>query len=173
MLLMHTDQDTNHDENRGFNLNILADKYGVSEKCAFTYANTTADKLWRNKFDEKALNTIYNLADVFLMGGAEGFDIPSLECQAAGIPLIIGNQTSSIELNPNENFGRVRMDGYIEGSLGVEFGCPSVDDIAAVLEAYYNMSKEERQGLKDKAVEFSKKYSWETVCKKWSELLNE
>jgi len=175
MFLMHTDDDGIKDKgDKGFNINVLTNKYDCLKKCAFTYEDTKNDPLWRNKFDEEALNQVYNLADCMLMGGAEGFGLPSIECQSAGVPLIAGYQTATMELFPSD-FGKVKLCGYIEGSLGVEFGTPCPKSIAAELQRMYDMSKEARADLKVKAREFAKeKYEWKFICEEgWSKILNE
>lgn len=168
LFLMHTDKEGSdlqgHD--KGFMINMLAEKYNIRDYLRFT--DPQLNKLWRNYFSEEMLVRLYQLADVGLYNGAEGFGIPMLEQQACGRPNIVGKQTSAIELNP---YGKlVEVDSYIEGCVGVATGLISVDGIAQALKEYYD----DRRKLSSdgrKCCEFVKNYEWKKVNKYWEKIL--
>jgi glycosyltransferase involved in cell wall biosynthesis len=169
VFLMHTDKEGSdvRGKDAGYMINVLADKYEVTDQCYMT--DPQLHKLWRQNFTEKQLVDLYNIADVGLYAGAEGFGIPILEQQACGRPVIIGDMCSARELV--EGHGKiVPLAGYNEGVNGVETGKVSAEGITKALTEYYKDRKQVEQDGRA-AREHAIKYDWKTVMDMWGEIL--
>jgi hypothetical protein len=55
--------------------------------------------LFEENMSPKQLNELYNMAHVGVSAtGGEGFGLTTLECVAAGVPMVIGNHSTSAEI---------------------------------------------------------------------------
>lgn len=67
---------------------------------------------WNFDIPKEEMNNIYNNFDVYLAPSSnEGFCIPIIEAQAAGVPVIVNNYTSMPELIENEKTGLITKIG--------------------------------------------------------------
>lgn len=78
----------------GYNLSDLAKHIGIDKitKTSDDYAHICGD------YDEKTVVKILAMADCLLMGGLEGFGMPTIEAQACGTPVIGLNVGATAEL---------------------------------------------------------------------------
>ena len=73
----------------------MAEQYGIADRVLFpkTY------HILVGAFSDETMNELYNASDVFMnLSRGEGFGIPSVEAQAAGLPVILTNFSASREL---------------------------------------------------------------------------
>lgn len=107
----------------------------------------------------QALNGIYNAADVLLNPSyGEGFGIPIIEAQAAGCPVIVGDNTAQVELC--HAGWRVEGTPIITPQMSFQW-MPKVEQIVAALEA----AREARgdASLRQSAREFGLQYDADRV----------
>jgi len=178
ILLLHTDIESN----AGWSLPCLIAKFEKEidpeiEKPnpKIITTNTGLDVVARQRISTEAMNEIYNLMDVFCYAvGGEGFGLPGIECQSAGVPLAMTNYSAACEIVSEEDLlipvledkhGRRVME---IGANGVENAIP--DDIAITekLEMLYKEFKEGKlKERAEKARKFALKYDWEIIADKW------
>jgi glycosyltransferase involved in cell wall biosynthesis len=137
--------------------------------------NQALDVVARQRISTEAMNEIYNLFDVFCYAvGGEGFGLPGIECQSAGIPLMMTDYSAAAEIvSDKELLIPVLKD--IHGRNVTEIGCNGVEnaipDDVAVSELLEKVYKEFQEGkLKErgeKAREFAVNYDWEIIADKW------
>jgi glycosyltransferase involved in cell wall biosynthesis len=159
----------------GWIFEYIGIKYGCQNKMLPTFKNLNAGtRFW---IDDPMMNRIYNHFDVFmLLTGGEGFGIPILEAQAAGIPVITTDYTTGRELVGDHGIlipplkdskGR---NVIWEGQNGVEFVVPDWDAATEALEKLYN-DKELREKYAKESREYALNYSWDKVVLMWEKLL--
>lgn len=139
----------------------------------------------RQRIQPENMNEFYNMMDVFCFStGGEGFGLPAVECQAAGVPLMMTACTTGFELT---NYGKhgfqipVLLDKYGRyvtdiGGNGIENSCPDDKEIARILNELYNDWKTGGKRLAEeskKAREFALKYNWDNISKQWLKLFEE
>ena len=166
--LMHTDEKPSSERFGGWNISYLARKYKISNKAGFTHPPALQNWFWRYLFTDDMINKLYNSSMVYLAGGAEGFGLPTLEAQAAGIPVVAGDQTATSELIPYGFPVKIEYTQY--GKHGTEFGIPSAEDIAVKLNKLYNDTSLRLKKAKQ-ARKFALKYDWKDICKEWNRIL--
>lgn len=115
------------------------------------------------------LNELYGMSDVLLATSyGEGFGVPVIEAQAAGVPVIVSDVTAQPELCGAGWI--VRTQPYYDLTQGVDFGIPLIDGIVDALEAAYAARGD--QSLRDKAVAFAQDYEAEAVYQRhWVPLI--
>jgi len=135
----------------------------------------------RQRIQPASMNEIYNLMDVFCYAtGGEGFGLPGIECQSAGVPLMMTQTSSCDELTGNGTHGTiipVLKDSYgrmvVEiGSNGIENCVPDDKEMARLLEIQYKNWKAGK--LKEKSEEarkFALNYDWDIIADKWIKLI--
>lgn len=115
------------------------------------------------------LNELYNMADVLLSTSyGEGFGVPVIEAQAAGVPVIVSNATAQPELCGAG--WTVETQPLYDVTQGTNFHIPIIDRIVDRLEDAYAAKGD--QTLRDKAVAFAAEYDAETVYQRdWQPIL--
>jgi glycosyltransferase involved in cell wall biosynthesis len=115
------------------------------------------------------LNELYAMSDVLLSTSyGEGFGVPVIEAQAAGLPVIVSDATAQPELCGAGWI--VQTQPYYDLTQGADFGIPIIEDIEAKLELAYEARGD--RSLRDKAVQFAQGYEAETVYQRdWVPLL--
>jgi len=177
VLLLHTDSEP---PSQGWSLKYMQWMHGLTDKIKLT--KTELDIIGRQTITTKGMNEIYNLMDVFCYPtGGEGFGLPGIETQAAGVPLLMANNSTALDLCKPENkidiledkYGRKTMD---IGTNGVWFYYPDDLHMAKQLQRFYDMWKNDKAAYEKEckdAREFSLKYDWEPLCKKWIDLFEQ
>jgi glycosyltransferase involved in cell wall biosynthesis len=122
---------------------------------------------------QKTLAAIYSAWDVGLFTNyGEGFGIPQVECQAAGVPIITSNYAASSELAGPDSF-LVNGQPFWDAGQHTWFNIPNVQGIVDALEQAYQRGRKEFP----ETVKFAKQYdadkvykdSWRPLIKKLSE----
>ncbi len=180
-LLLHTDVESGH----GWSVPCLIAKYEKDfdpelekPKPKVITTNQNLDVVARQRISTEAMNEIYNLMDVFCYSvGGEGFGLPGIECQSAGVPLMMTNYSSAIEIVSEEDLLIPVLKDCHDRRV-TEIGCNGVenaipDDIATT-ELLEKMYKEWKEGKlisrKEKARNFALKYDWDFIADKWIKL---
>lgn len=100
--------------------------------------------------EEDDLAAIYNLAKLTLLPSYyEGFGLPALESMACGTPAVVSNVASIPEISKDNIFF-----------------CDPADpqDIAKKMKEVFGLSQDNLDGLSQKLINESKKYSWHRVA---------
>jgi len=185
ILLLHTDALPPAGEGRGWLIDglvwqcnqIAGEDFFQTKKIQFTQSKL--DLRARQKISEEEMNNIYNLMDIYLYPtGGEGFGIPALESQAAGVPILMSDNTTGPELIKHGELIKVLKDVYnrpvsIIGTNGVNNLMPDDNHIAELLEKYYLDWKSGGKCLKEMSIksrEFIKNYNWDAIAKQWIDL---
>jgi len=158
-LVMHTDR-LPTSSHGGIELIDYCNLLGLNKIASFTQKKQYAG--WRTEWNSERLNEIYNIADVFIFNGCEGFGLPVLEAQAAGTPVLAGDVTTMPEIVPEDN---LIARGSWDYATRTRYGVVDANDMAHKLKI---MSKIPRSKVKLINVE---KWTWVEVCKKWKKLL--
>jgi glycosyltransferase involved in cell wall biosynthesis len=180
ILLLHTEENSS----LGWDLNCVAAKYeefdpDLQKKIKFTRSNFN-DPI-RQLIQTESMNEIYNLMDYECHAvGGEGFGLPCIECQASGVPLIMTDYSTGLELTEQSNgiLIPVLKDEYNRlvqeiGANGIENAIPDDIALSKIFEEIYidwksgGIKLKERQELSRK---FSLKYDWDLLIPKWIEL---
>lgn len=168
MLLMHCDRDRVNAAFGGWDIETLFQIYDITDKAMFT--DPQKERAWRYGISDKDMAKLYNLSDVGLYAGAEGFGLFTLQHQACGKPVIIGDQTTAKELVGDHGLRVNYKETYITRK-GTEFGIPDSEEIARALQTYYDdrklMKKHGKLSLKH-----ARKYKWENVILEWEKLFS-
>jgi len=189
VLLMHTDAMAPGGEGRGWVIDALVWKFeqetqqDLFQAKKIMLTETNMDILKRQGIGTESMNDIYNLFDLFLFPtGGEGFGLPAIECQSAGVPIIMSNNTTGPEL-AGETGELIDMlkDKYgrnvgLVGTNGVENLIPDDNHIAELLEKIYKDWKEDRKLIKEmseKSRKFALTYDWDIVASRWIKLFEE
>ncbi len=118
----------------------------------------------RGMLSPKWLNRMYNAADVYLSTShGERFQIPLIEAQAAGLPVIVSNFSAMAELSFNGNLIQGKLAWHMPG---MKQFIPDVDSIVRELERAYIMVKEQPEAweeCRERAQELACGYDYRTV----------
>jgi len=189
VLLLHTDVAPPGGEGRGSVIDGLIWKFEretnqslfESKKIMLTQENLGI--IARQAISPKEMNDIYNLMDVYLYPtGGEGFGMPAIESQSAGIPILMSNNTTGPELaGSTGKLIDMQKDKYgrtvgILGTNGVENFIPDDKHIVELLEKYYKDWKTGKKLLKQMSEDsrkFALTYDWDLIVKQWIKLFEE
>lgn len=152
----------------GWDLNEVFDIYDMKKDLVYlTEVAQSATNL--DLVPEETLNDVYNIADVTVMLGGEGFGLPTLEAMACRKPVIAIKHSANTELV--EGRGElVEVQNYITGAHSTERPVPSISDLADKLHLLYSNPKlRESYGIS--ALEYAKTLTWDSVVKQWDTLL--
>lgn len=184
MLLMHTDSMAPGGEGRGWSIDCLVQKFEKETnqdlfKCKkIMLTETDMDILKRQAISTENMNDVYNLFDVFLFPtGGEGFGLPAIECQSAGVPILMSDNTTGPELaGDTGELINILKDKYgrnvgIIGTNGVENLVPDDNHIRELLEKWYGEWKsKELIKRAEKSRKFALTYDWGIIAKSWIDL---
>ncbi len=147
----------------GPDLQNMAATYGISNHMRFPNPY-----LLSLGFPPELLNEIYNAMDVYCgVSMGEGFGIPTVEAQAAGIPVIVTDFASSTELCAAG--WKVKPSRKWWTPLNSFQALPNIDGIIGAMEQAY---KADRVEMGKTARMFALDYRWEKVIEAWGGLLN-
>ncbi len=183
-LLLHTDRNNP----KGWDIACLIEKFIHEQdeqlqdpKPKIIMTNPNMDVISRQKVQPESMNEIYNLMDVFCYAtGGEGFGLPGLEAQSCGVPMMMTNYSSAIEIvSEDDLFIPILEDKYGRrvteiGPNGVENAIPDDKAVAEILEKLYaewKSGKIKERG--DRARNFALGYDWDLIAKKWIKLFED
>lgn len=155
-------------DSMGWDLREIFEIYGMQKD--LVYFKEVADAPTNvDLIPEKRLAEVYNVADVVIMMGGEGFGLPTLEAMACGKTVLAIKHSANIELV--EGRGElVEVENYITGSHSTERPVPSIKDLAEKLEVLYSNPKL-REEYGKRSEEFAKGLTWGKVGDDWDMLL--
>lgn len=166
VLYMHTTWNT---DRGGIDLTVLLDELGITEH-VFS-PNQSAQRMGLIPHDKMPL--FYSAFDVLLAPSmGEGFNLPVLEAEACGIP-VVGTRTSG-QQELIEQAGGWLVDGQpYRRPMDTWWQMPKVDLLArALIQAYDERSKPQWGLRKQAARSFAERYDFDqTVLPLWNELL--
>lgn len=154
------------------NLNAVASLYGVGDVIAFP-----DQQQYKAGFPDSYLRAFYSAMDVLLAPSlGEGFGVPTLEAQAHGTPVIVGDWCASSELCfsgwriPNNDRGRLK---FLDGQYSHVF-IPQPSAITAALEKAY--AARHTASVREKAIKGAAAYQidnvvtahWKPLLETWS-----
>jgi glycosyltransferase involved in cell wall biosynthesis len=184
ILLLHTDVEAAS----GWSIPCLIAKYEKEldselekPKPKVITTNQNLDVVARQRISTESMNEIYNLMDVFCYAvGGEGFGLPGIECQSAGVPLMMTNYSAATEIASEKDLLIPVLEDK-HGRRVTEIGCNGVenaipDDIAVaeMLEKLYQEWKEGKLKERgERARSFALKYNWDNISEKWIKLFEE
>ena len=184
-LLLHTDTTPPAGEGRGWAINAIVAKFekeigeDLTNSKRIMLTRTKMDIKERQKISKEGMNEIYNLMDIFLYpSGGEGFGMPAIECQSAGVPLLMSDNTTGPELAKVGELINMLKDNYgrtvcVIGTNGVTNAIPDDKHVTELLEKYYADWKAEKKLLKemsDKARKFALTFDWDIISSQWLDL---
>jgi glycosyltransferase involved in cell wall biosynthesis len=137
----------------------------------------------RQYIQPEFINELYNMMDIFCYAtGGEGFGMPGLECQSAGIPLMMTAYSTAFELTDygkngilipilKDKYGREVLE---IGANGIGNAIPDDKAIAELLEiSYRNWKSGQFKEYGVNARKFSLKYDWDNIVNLWIKLFEE
>lgn len=144
--------------------------------------STTEDVLFPSNFNTKtpvpveALNQLYNMGDMFLTCHlGEGHGLSSTESMAAGVPVVVPNNTSSPEI-----VGLDGERGYVYPCHDEKYIDPSgyrkkglVPDIVAAMIRCYEAPASKKERLISRAREWTIAHDWKKITPQWITLLQQ
>src|SRR3989338_5176933 len=168
-LVLHTEElPFRDDSGQGWAFPSLLAKYGIRDKVVFT--GDLTEYLNRFYIDNEMLNELYNCLDVYgFLTGGEGFGLPALEAQAAGVVPVLTDYTTGKELCGNHGL-LVKPLALWENPTGIEWAVADEQEFAKHLQFLYD-KPEERNKRGNQAREFAQGYDWEKVLPKWKKLI--
>ena len=148
----------------GFALPVILQACGVPpEKVKFV-----DPVAYQYGISQETLAAIYSAWDVGLFCSyGEGFGVPQIECQAAGVPIITSNFAASAELASPDSF-LVNGQPFWDAGQNSWFNIPLVQGIVEALEQAYKRGRKEFPNT----LAFAKNYDADKVFKEsWKPLI--
>lgn len=134
--------------------------------------------LFSEQMSAKQLNELYNLAHVGISAtGGEGFGLTTLECVAAGVPMVIGRHSTSEEILGDTGLAGSLIDiaDTVEehpGSVKVSRAVMDTDQAVDVLLEYYRKWEDDQSPNRVTVKsQVSGRYSVNTMIDMWDGLL--
>jgi len=136
-----------------------------------------------SQIHEKMLNSVYNVADVFFLTSAgEGFGIPSIEAQMAGVPIVIPDFTTGREFvlpdgkEENRTGELIKIaTNMIQSDAGVKRALIDTQDAADKLEKMYRSWKSDKTLIRRYGENARRtsilKYDYNVVITQWYNLI--
>ena len=158
---------------QGIDLISIISKCNIESNIMFSFGNTRS-----SAWSENAMGILFNTFDCNVSASSgEGFGLPTLESIACGIPNIGPNFSSFVELIGTfmDNSPRGLLADLSDTQMiqdGSYRGLVSIQDLADCMNKMYTQ-KHLANEFSRNAIEFSKDFTWENVCKQWDKVLND
>jgi len=180
LLYLHTVTKDGSNSGHLIDLKICLEELGLNPKTDVLFPTNYNAALG---YTTSILNKLYNCGDAYMTTHlGEGFGLTIVEAMAAGIPVIVPNNTTTPEL-----VGGNRNRGYVYPCHEMSFVDNSgfrrtgrIEDIVDTMvqchqdwQADRVNSSTQRQEIIGRATKFTNKYSWNNICKKWVKLFAE
>lgn len=158
---------TNPQEIQGFNLQLMAERFGIIKNVLFTAGHNANFTL-----PPEEMANIYNYADCILVcSTGESFSFILIEGMACGKPVIAMNFSAPVELIKNSGAGLL---ADIKGMWTTKL----ISDLCLVDELSYAQCMDKiysdeklRERLSKNALNFVKNFDWKIIVKEWERLL--
>lgn len=164
VLYFHTDKR----DKEGWDLSFILRRFGLREgkDVLFTPPDKMRDFMTGVDFSE--LNKIYNLGNPgchCIPSGGEGFGLPWIESQAAGVVNVAPDYTTAAELFEEEYRSgvlvKVDPEDFIVGGAGVDRSRVKSDRLYAAMKWCYE-NPDEMEAMRQNAIRRGKAYDWQT-----------
>jgi len=180
-LLIHSEENAK----TGWDMNCLLSKYELNDPELRKKAKLTKTHFSnqiRQLIQPKQMNEIYNLFDYECHAvGGEGFGLPCIEAQAAGVPLIMTDYSTGREMTDDGKIGflvpllkdKYDRDVLEVGPNGIENAIPDDEELAKIFEQRYNDWKNGGEDLKERSKKcraFAETYDWDLRIPEWIKL---
>ena len=157
-------------EDTGWNVLILAKRYGIFDRLIMTQADNS-----RPTFSDEQLNFLYNACDIGInTTTGEGWGMPSFEHAATRAAQIVPRHTSLADLwkDAAEFIDPVMTLTYPGNLTHAHFVTP--EGVAAALQRLYE-DREHREALADAAFRKATRpeFNWDSIATKWRRLFEE
>lgn len=154
----------------GWNIDELVQRFDVTDKAYCTNSFSAM-----NGVSDQELNQIYNIFDVMALPTlAEGFGLPILESQSAGVPVLVTDCSACTELTVSKQELIKVSDTLIMGR-GIEQSIPDTDDLVRKLNIFYDdWKRKESRMIKKLGADGRKKaesMSWKLVNEEFIRLI--
>lgn len=129
-----------------------------------------------NNLNDVEMNKIYNLSNCLVSSSSgESFNLPVLECQACGIPVICANNTTSPELVGEPKSGIMADCKFSQRTpMLSSINHVDVDSLAeAMYSMFQNRDKEQYIVWKNNAINNAVKYDWKLITPNWIKAVEE
>ncbi len=159
---------TNPTEFTGFNLSLMAKRFGIMKNVTFTAGHNANFTLPPERMAE-----IYNYADVNLcLSTGESFHLPTIEGFACGKPCIAMNFSAPVEHIKNSGAGLLSdIKGMMTTKLISDLCINDEFSFAKHMGKLYE-DKELREEMGKKGIEYAKNFEWDSkILPQWMELL--
>jgi len=157
---------TNPRTDSGYDLPKLVKKLGLKDIVRFPELLPQIVGL-----PDQEMAMLYSTFDLFLSASRrEGFNIPLLEAQACGVPVVASNTSAHTELVKGHGW-LVKMGETVFAPRG--WKCQKVDreDLVKKIEDAY-FSERKRKIFREKSLKFARQFDWEKLFReKWIPLL--
>ena len=173
-LYMHMVWNESPPRGAGWNIQQLAEMYGIEDKMMKTYLeNVRGEKInmtLKDSVTPSVLADIYRLSDVFVTTTfGEGFGLTLAESQACGVPVIAPDCSAIPELIRGQGM-LAKIDSYITMHYGTRFAIVNEHDVAKKMMRLATDDKL-RKELGSAAAEWGKKNTWEPLVDQWNDLI--
>ncbi|MDD3474356.1 MAG: glycosyltransferase [Candidatus Dojkabacteria bacterium] len=153
--------------NVGLNLMRIVQKLGIEKNVIFSYSGGRG-----TGWSEQALCRLYNIFDCHISSSSgEGFNLPTLESMACGVPNIGTNICSFPELIGKDKKRGILVDCELQMLPdGIYRGLINEKKLSeAMIEMHSYWDKEDKK-IKDECIKFSYNYTWSKIVDKWVEV---
>jgi glycosyltransferase involved in cell wall biosynthesis len=173
LLYIHTKIVDSPGHGQEIDLSVCVEELGLSMKTDVIFPQQLHPA---RGFPIDVLNLLMNCGDAFLTTTlGEGWGLTITEAMAAGVPVIVPNNTSLPEIVGSDGdkgyMYPCREQVYADNS-GYRYQGRTEDIVAAMMRCYtdWKEKKPRRQDIIQRAAAFVHQNSWENICKQWVEL---
>lgn len=156
-----------HGHEQAINLLALADQLGITDRVAFV-----DQEAYKRGLPDDYMRHFYSAIDLLnAVSLGEGFGVPTLEAQAAGTPVLVGDWCAQQQLCfagaalPPEDALR-----FYDGQ-GAYVYVPHPQAVAGALGVLYGEITTKRAALRQKAIDGARRYEYSRVREDWRAVL--
>jgi glycosyltransferase involved in cell wall biosynthesis len=175
-LYMHTKIVDSPGHGQEIDLSVAVEELGLSMKSDVIFPQHLHPA---RGFPVDVLNLLMNAGDAFLTTTlGEGWGLTTTEAMAAGVPVIVPNNTSLPEIvgsDGDKGYMYPCLEQVYADNSGYRYCGRTEDILKAMMRCYgdWKEKKQKRQDIIKRASDFVHKYSWENVCKDWVKLFDQ
>lgn len=148
----------------GWNLANLASSFGL-QRDQIVFVN--------NKVVPEGLRALYQMADAFMYLSMEGWGLCITEAMSAGLPCVLADHSSLVEIGAEGRAHMVPIAGYsvLPSDHEVRRLEPSIQGMAEGL-AWIRDNPADAKNMTRRAMRWCKENSWKKICNQWDDLLS-
>ena len=174
-LYMHTKVVDSPGHGQEIDLSVAVEELGLSMKHDVIFPQHLHPA---RGFPIDVLNMLLNAGDAYITTTlGEGWGLTITEAMAAGVPVIVPNNTSLPEIvgsDGDRGYMYPCLEQVYADNSGYRYQGRMEDIVKTMMRCHddWKNNKERRQGIIDRAMGFVQEYSWGNVCKQWVELFD-